>query len=80
MVQHQQITLDTSLKIRDARFHSASRHELIVSALQHAVGTANIDFNTPAKPMWTSVLTLKLRGFFIALAQGSGHLAPEAAP
>lgn len=57
----------------------ASCHTMAAGALQRAAGAANIDRNTPAKPMWTSVLTLKLRGFFIALTQGASHLAPEVA-
>ncbi len=36
------------------------------SALHSSGDIASITGNTPAKPMWTSVLTLKSSGFFIA--------------
>lgn len=35
-------------------------------ALQGSVDSVIVPGNTPAKPMWTSLLTLKSRGFFIA--------------
>ncbi|OUE45523.1 hypothetical protein BZY95_03570 [Billgrantia desiderata SP1] len=51
----------------------------VVGTLHPDIGTPRIGLNTPAKPMWTPVLTLKLRGFFIALMQGSSHLVPAVA-
>jgi hypothetical protein len=63
-----------------ARLSLASRHAMAAGALQRAAGAAIIDDNTPAKPMWTSVLTLKLRGFFIARHKAHSHPAQEVAP
>ncbi|PMR72076.1 hypothetical protein C1H69_22090 [Billgrantia endophytica] len=57
----------------------ASRHASAAGALQRAAGATTIAINTPAKPMWTSVLTLKLRGFFIVRDKTRGHPSQEMA-
>ena len=58
---------------------NATRHSVIcleearqqqAKGLRRSGYIAIIPSNTPAKPMWTSVLTLKSRGFFIACFSG----------
>lgn len=65
---------NVTLKLRGFSFARARP-----GPLRHTHAATNIAVNTPAKPMWTPVLKLKLRGFFIAPMPGQRHLQSEVA-